>query len=124
MSNVEALRLRPIQAELMFVAPRGNVRVAPGLYVRIHADSHGRRGATSLDLTRRFFHEHFKFGLGFDIKEQDSSASTATCNSIVQGFANLVPLFAHTGEYYSVASHADALQVIEFSAGNNVKAAP
>src|SRR5229473_6433235 len=44
-------------------------------------------------------------------------------SSIIQRFTNFVPVLADSGENDALAAHADALQVVEFPAGYDVKTA-
>src|SRR5258708_12524124 len=44
-------------------------------------------------------------------------------SSIIQRFTNFVPVLPDSGENDAFAAHADALQVVQFPAGYNVKTA-
>src|SRR5258706_2248213 len=68
MGEIEAPRSRPIQTEFVLVAPGCDVRMAAGLHIGIHTDSHGRRRVALLNLPRGLADQHLEFRLRFDIK--------------------------------------------------------
>src|SRR5229473_1240278 len=123
MCQIEAVRLFPIKSEFVLMAAGGNVRVAAGLHVRIDANrNRGDRGAALL-LLCGFFQQRFELGFRLDIEKENSRACAASIRSVAERFADFFAHLADAGEGNSVATHADALEVQELAAGNDIEAA-
>src|SRR6266436_6520853 len=97
--------------------------MAASLHVGIHANRHCRRTASASSKPRRLFHQNVELRFGFGVEEQNARTPASPADSIVQGFANFMPVLADSGKNDALATHPDAMQVMEFSAGHNVKTA-
>jgi len=121
--KVKSFRLRPVQAELVFVTPRCNVRVPTGLHIGIHPNRRCRWSASPPRQSRGLLYQYVELRFGFSVEKQNARASASPPRSIIQSFTNLVPFLADSGENDSITAHSDPLQVVELSTRYNVKAA-
>src|SRR6266853_2090732 len=108
--KVQAPRAVPINAEFVAMVSSRDMRMAPGLDIRIDAD--GRRCAHSQP--RRLLEEQFDFGLRFHVEQQNAGK---------QGATNIISRLAHAGKDDAISRHADAPQTVEFPSGNDIETA-
>src|SRR5882672_1272297 len=106
--KVEAPRAVPIDSEFVAVVPGRNMRVAPGLDIRIHPNRCGSARAE----TRRFRDEQVELSWRFHVEKQNARA---------QRFANILARLAHARKDDPVPRHANAPQTVEFPGGNDVE---
>ncbi len=121
--KVKSFRLRPVQAELVFVTPRCNVRVPTGLHIGIHPNRRCRWPASPSSQSCGLLHQYVELRFGFSVEKQNARASASPPRSIIQSFTNFVPFLADSGKNDSITAHSDPLQVVELSTRYNVKAA-
>ncbi len=110
MLQIEAARIFPIDAELMAVMAGGDVRMASGGHVGIHANGGGGAAAGA----RRFARENVEFGCGLDVEQADAGA---------QGFADFIARLAHAGKDDALGLHSGALQAEKFAGGDDIESA-
>src|SRR5467141_1403776 len=123
MRQVQASRLLPIQAKLVLVAPRRDVRMAAGLHIRIHANRNRRHRSAAPPFPRRLFQQRRKLRFTLNIEEQDAARTAAPSGTIPQRLAHLLARLAHPRKHDALAGHANALQKLQLAARNNVEAA-
>src|SRR2546429_6772544 len=70
MHQIQSLCFFPVHAEFMLVPARGNVRVAAGKHIRIHADGGFRRLSAFLDDASGLFGQDFEFRFRFRVEQK------------------------------------------------------
>src|ERR1700730_7886659 len=88
MRAIETMGFFPIQTELMLVASGGDVRMAAGLDVGIHANRNGRQRSAAPGFPRRFFEECFQLGWRLNVEENNSAAGAPAGRPVRAGFGN------------------------------------
>src|SRR4029077_5136208 len=107
----------------MFVPPGSNVRMTPGLHIGIHTNRRRRWLVSPSGRPLRFLNQNVEFRLRLSVEKKYSRAFASPAPSIIQRFANFIPVLADSRENDAISSHADALQVVQLTTGHDVKTA-
>jgi hypothetical protein len=97
--------------------------MAAGLHIRIHANRNRRHSRAASSLPRGLFQQRRKLRFGLNIEKQDAARAAAPTRTISQRLAHLLAGLTHAGKHDALAGHANALQMLQLAAGNNIEAA-
>src|SRR5579859_1406508 len=123
MCQVKAASLLPIEPEFVLVPSGGNVRVPARLHIRIDANGNRRHPRAAPLLLCGLLQQRIQFRFRFDIEKQNSRANSAPARSINERLANFFTRLAHAGKNDAVPAYAEAPQVLQLAARDDIESA-
>src|ERR1700683_1061258 len=122
MSQIQTPSLVPVEPKLVVEAAGGDMRVAPGLHIRIHANGNSGDLTAAFHIARRLLQQDLQFRFRFHVEKKNPAVAPLFRCPVAQCFAYFLARLADPRKNDAIAAHANALQHGEFATRDDIEA--